>query len=446
MRILLIATNKVRTPYPVYPLALACLGGALLRAGHEVAQFDCLGEQEDAGEKLKQIIADFRPDLIGLSIRNLDSEDSARPESFLGDAARIMAQVREHSTAPVVIGGAAFSLLPERIMELLQADYGIVGEGENLIVELADTLALGREPAETLLRAPLSPSPWQEVAYDKRICAYYLERGGILNLQTKRGCPYQCAYCSYPLLEGRKLRTRAPEAVADDFMRLKRDYNARYIFFTDSVFNDPAGSYLKICEALVRMGNTLPWTGYFRPARMKRKHMELMKRAGLDAMEVGSDCGCDTTLDSINKGFTFGDVLYFNELATEFQIPCAHFIMFGAPGENRETVRESLVNLEKLVPAVLMAFNGIRILPGTGIHAKAIKDGIIEKNRDLLDPVYYNSPEIESAEIDAMIRQSWGARPDRIRPGASDTDRVALFHKKGFTGPIWDKIIRMGWK
>lgn len=446
MRCLLIATNKVQTPYPVYPLALACLAGALTEAGHQVEQYDCLSEGEDARQGLARLIDAFDPELIGLSIRNLDSEDSTRPESFLRDAEAIMQWVRARTSAPVVLGGAAFSLMPERIMDLLEPDYGIVGEGEQLIVDLAHSLTSNSPPIERILRAPLAESPWKTLSFDRRISSYYLKRGGILNVQTKRGCPYRCAYCSYPLLEGRTLRTREPAAVVEDVRRLQRDYDARYIFFTDSVFNDPAGTYLQICEELIRTGNTLPWTAYFRPSRIKKEEMALLKRAGLDAMEVGTDCGCDATLQGLNKGFTFADAVYFNDLAAAFQIPCAHFIMFGAPGETGETVRKSLDNLERLQPAVVMAFNGIRILPQTAIHARAVADGIIAEDQDLLEPAYYFSPAADTAETDALIRKKWQNRPDRICPGAADTQRVAMFHRKGFTGPIWDKIIRMGWK
>lgn len=446
MRCLLIATNKARTPYPVYPLALACLGGALTEAGHEVEQFDCLGNHDNLHQSLSETINRFAPELIGLSIRNLDSEDSTRPESFLDDVSIIMQWVRDCTSVPVVVGGAAFSLMPERIVDLLQPDFGIAGEGEELIVNLADALANDSPPTEKILRSPLSKSPWKPLSFDHNISSFYLQRGGILNVQTKRGCPYRCSYCSYPLLEGKQIRYRDPETVAEDVMRLEKDFKARYIFFTDSVFNDPSDKYLEICEALIRRKNKLPWTGYFRPTRMNREHMKIMKKAGLDAMEVGTDCGCDTTLASINKGFTFDDAVYFNDLATEFEIPCAHFIMFGAPGENRETVRESLENLERLTPAVLMAFNGIRILPDTGIQTQAVADGMIEPDQDLIEPTYYMSPDITADEISSMIKDSWGNRPDRICPGASDTERIAMFHKKGFTGPIWDKIIRMGWK
>lgn len=446
MRCLLIATNKVQNPYPVYPLALACLAGALTEAGHEVEQFDCLGEADNIRESLQERIARFSPELIGLSIRNLDSEDSTRPESFLKGVMPIMQVVRECTSSPVVIGGAAFSLMPERIMALLQPEFGIVGEGEELIVRLADQLSTNAAPEEKILRSCPSDNPWKPLSFDREISSFYLRRGGILNVQTKRGCPYGCAYCSYPLLEGKQIRYREPEEVADDVMRLQKDYAARYIFFTDSVFNDPGDRYLEICQALIRCGNKVPWTGYFRPARMQSESMELMKHAGLDAMEVGTDCGCDTTLAGVNKGFTFDDVLYFNDLAAGFKIPTAHFIMFGGPEENRATVRESLTNLQRLDPAVLIAFTGIRIIPKTGIHNRAIAEGVIQKDQDLLEPTYYFSPQIRPSEINDLIQQSWGNRPDRICPGASDNGRIALFHNKGATGPIWDKIIRMGWK
>ena len=131
-----------------------------------------------------------------------------------------------------------------------------------------------------LQRSALNNTSWKPLEYSEAICPFYLNWGGILNVQTKRGCPYRCAYCSYPLLEGKQIRARDPEAVVDDVKRLERDFNARYIFFTDSVFNDPAGHYLEICEALIRSGNKLPWTGYFRPANMNKEKYEHHEEGG----------------------------------------------------------------------------------------------------------------------------------------------------------------------
>ena len=85
--------------------------------------------------------------------------------------------------------------------------------------------------------------PWYQPVFSDPIAQYYLNHGGMLNVQTKRGCCHNCSYCSYPTIEGRKMRYRDPEVVAAEVQRLSREHKARYIFFTDGVFNDDAGHY-----------------------------------------------------------------------------------------------------------------------------------------------------------------------------------------------------------
>ena len=66
---------------------------------------------------------------------------------------------------------------------------------------------------------------------------YYWTNSGVLNIQTKRGCPYNCIYCTYPLIDGRKIRTFSPVSIVDKLVELKQKHNIDYLFFTDSVFN-----------------------------------------------------------------------------------------------------------------------------------------------------------------------------------------------------------------
>ena len=69
----------------------------------------------------------------------------------------------------------------------------------------------------------------------------YLERGGMANLQTKRGCHYKCTFCAYPVIEGRGMRTRDPQGVAAEVETLLEEYGLDQFFIVDSVFNAPRG-------------------------------------------------------------------------------------------------------------------------------------------------------------------------------------------------------------
>ncbi|MBU0483418.1 MAG: cobalamin-dependent protein [Proteobacteria bacterium] len=436
---LLVSTNRVVTPFPVYPLGVAHLLGALAEAGYQSFHYDLLAEGGLGG--LAEMIEFCKPGLIGLSIRNLDTVDSTAPEAFMEGVLETVAFIRRHSKVPLVLGGPAFSIMPEIIMDLLQADYGIVGEGEKLLPWLAAELSAGRKPSQKILRSKPAETIWHKVVYDQKIADHYLAWGGMLNIQTKRGCPYRCSYCSYPVLEGKAYRFREPQEVAAEVMRVGAEYGAKCIFFTDSVFNDRQGHYLEVAEALVRAGNQTPWCAYFRPQNLTAADLRLMKRAGLAAMELGTDGGCNTTLAGLQKDFTFDDVLRVNELAAEQDLACAHFLIFGGPDETRKTLAEGLANIEKLKNSVVFAFTGIRVLPGTAMHQRAIEDGVLSAEQSLLEPFFYFSPHIDEQEIDLTIRQAWRGKFDRIYPPAALQGRVTLMHSKGHVGPLWDMLI-----
>ena len=437
---LLISTNQVVIPYPVYPLGIGHLAGALEASGHRASQFDLLAHGGFKG--LKEKLTSISPDLIGLSIRNIDTVDSTAPDTFMPGVIKTMEIVRHLSSAPVVLGGPAFSILPEEFMDLLQADYGVVGEGEVLLPWLADCLERGELPQKRIFFAKSSNAAWQPVSYDRTVTAYYLDHGGMINIQAKRGCPYRCGYCSYPLLEGGQLRFREPEAVANEVMRVTEDLKARYIFFTDSVFNDARGQYLQVAEALIHSGNKTPWCAFFRPENLTKGSLAILKRAGLAAMEIGTDGATDTALAALNKGFSFADVINTNYIANSLDIPCAHFIIFGGPDEDEETTENGLANIEKLVSCVVFAFTGIRILPGTAIHKRAIEEEVLKEGAPLLEPVFYFSPKINRAGLEKKLRKKWAGRFDRIYPCSVIYQRINHLHQCGHIGPMWNFLVR----
>ena len=438
-RCLLISANRVTTPYPVYPIGVAHLMGALIQHGHQADHVDILASNGSGA--LLQLLQQNNYDVIGISIRNIDSVDSASPKAMIYDIVEVMEEVRNLSHAPVVLGGPGFSIMPQELMVLLKADFGIVGEGEEAFPALIDKLMAGCPIEGKIFSQSLENYPECTPQYASDVARYYIDHGGMLNIQTKRGCNYGCSYCSYPAIEGKKVRYRDPARIVEDITRLKKDFDARYIFFTDGVFNDHSDHHLHIAEALIRAGNTTPWCAFFRPQNLCTKDLRLLKKSGMAAMELGTDGATDETLAGINKGFTFDDVVAVNDIIVQESLPCAHFVMFGGPGETKETVKNGIQNLEKLHQCIVFAYVGIRVLPGTRLFRQAKDEGIISADTDIINPVFYYTPAVDRQFIDTELRLGFKGKMDRIYPMEKMDEYVRLFHSMGHTGPLWDLML-----
>ncbi len=442
-KILLVVANATRDPYPVFPLGPSLVAAAARARGHEVVLWDYLFETRRGGT-LAAAVAAHAPDVIGVSLRNIDNVDSIDLESYTGWQRALVQEARGSSAAPIVLGGAGFSLMPERLLEEMQADYGVAGEGEEAFCDLVERLERGERPAERIVlpRTPLPAARIGGAPPDPELAHFYLGEGGMLNLQAKRGCPFHCAYCTYPLLEGRSYRSRAARDVVDEMEMLRDRSAADYLALTDSTFNDAHGSYLEIAEELVRRDLRVPWMAFFRPARFRPEDVRLLRRAGLSAVEWGTDAASDATLQGLNKGFSWEEVDESNRLFTAAGIHAAHFIIFGGPGETPDTVRQGLENVERLAGAVVFAFRGIRVLPGTAIQRLAVEQGLVRADQDLLPPVFYHSPEVDGEFLHAALAASFHGRSDRVYPPGSASVMARAFHRLGYRGPLWDFLLR----
>lgn len=443
-RILLISSNLFARPYPVYPLGMAVIASALSEQGRTVRQFDSISG-DGPEERLRAAVREFGPDFVGVSIRNIDDENSFSSEKSwcLERDKRLVSLVRECTDAPVILGGAGFSIMPEEILAFLGADYGVVGEGERAICALIEGLEKGFPPAAAIMRqdAPLKGMEMRTPLWEKALVEFYITRSGMINLQTKRGCPYNCSYCVYPSLEGRRFRRREPGAVIDEIKTLQAVYNVDTVFFTDSVFNDPDGGYLELAEEIIRSGVKVRWTGYFRPRGTGYAELSLLKRSGLYAMEIGTDSGCDETLAAMQKGFTFDDVAEFNSACVRAEIPGAHFVIFGVPGETEKTVNEGLKNIGMLKKSIIFAYSGLRILPGTSLHRRAVRDGVISRDQDLLRPIYYFSPDMDVETMNRTIEEESRNYRGFIFPPDRGDKMIAAMNALGHRGLLWDRLI-----
>ncbi|MFH1175834.1 MAG: cobalamin-dependent protein, partial [Acidobacteriota bacterium] len=226
MNVLLISSNTERINMVTIPLGLGLVAAATRRAGHEVTFLDLLnaGDPEAA---IRRTIAAARPDVIGISVRNIDDQTQESPRFLLAQVKPVVAACRAGSAAPIVLGGAGYSIFPAAALAFLGADYGVCGDGEVVFQALLACLQAGGDPAELpgvhmagrpagkrpAFAADLDSLPVWDDALSSVVDPATPELW--IPLQTRRGCPNDCSYCSTAAVQGRKIRSRSPRQVVE---------------------------------------------------------------------------------------------------------------------------------------------------------------------------------------------------------------------------------------
>ncbi len=450
-RILLVSANRHREPYPVYPLGLSYLKSYLRRRmpHYEVLLFDCnLGSVA----QLEEFIRREQPDMVGVSLRNVDGANSLREGNFLPGYLEITQAVRRASQAPLLIGGAGFSIFPHYFMEATGADYGLAGEGEESLAQLLEALDEGREPHGIDGLFVRGGSPEEEgyprprrcylrsldVEFEEEWVAYYWKYSGMLNIQTKRGCPYGCVYCSYPVIDGRTMRTLDAAKIVDDILRLKQRMGIDYLFFTDSVFNICPEFNAQLAEELIRREAGIRWGAYFTPAGLGREELELYRRSGLTHIEFGTESFDDATLEAYGKRFTFDDVLHASEAALAANVYYAHFLILGGVGETMQSIGRSIDNSRHIRHSVFFPYVGMRIYPHTRLHTMAVEQGVVAADDTLIEPRYWLCPDFDLEQVRTAARMTGKAWvfPDDEDNALMDKLRIERNRK----GPLWEYL------
>ncbi len=455
MKVLLISVNRERMPAPVFPLGLAYIAGALKEGGHLVEVIDLCFSQ-DVTKDLEEMLTRFAPDLIGLSLRNLDNLTYPLSISYLKEVEEVISVCRRVSSSKLVIGGSGYSLAPQELLRHLDVDFGIIGEGEEVLLALVHSLehhhpispsphllvrGKGSPPCIRGAQASHLSTPDRTRFYPHR----YLEEGGMLNLQTKRGCPFSCIYCTYPLLEGKRVRLREVDEVVEEIRYLVRELNIDYIYFVDDIFNYPIPFAENLCRKMIQKRLEVKWSAFVHPGFLTEDLLKWMVRAGCAGVELGTDSGSAKMLRNYKKSFTVEDVVQASQLCSKLEVNHCHYLLFGGPGESEETLEESFRLMDQLDPTAVIVMLGIRIYPGTELEELSRFEGVIQKETNLIYPHFYISPDL-SGRLEEIVREKALERRQWIVPGLEINitqnlmEQIRRFHVRG---PLWELVGRM---
>ncbi len=372
------------------PFSLLYLADALEKNGYAVHLFHEPASKSNM-EDLMQIIADKNPVFVGFSCFTNFS---------LLHSKRASLEIKKNFDVPVVWGGIHPTILPEQTLENEFIDIIGVGEGEEMVVELAEVLkrdhysacdlrriqGIGfREDGKTVLteRRPFikkldkySPA-WHLVDVDKYIYSgnhFYSQIGSKLSgekvaaMYTSRGCPWRCGYCYNQAVNQRTFRTHSAEKIIQEIQFWKERGVTTVIFEDDNFFSNKQRVFDIIRNADIK------WSATIRADYIDRWGEDFvgeLSRNGCIELRIGAESGSQKMLDIMQKDITPDQVRKAVALCDEFGINTLLNFMVGVSGETWEDVIATLDFMDELgsqskyasigSPAVFVPWPGTRL-------------------------------------------------------------------------------------
>ena len=424
MRVLLIATNQTdrymdRMAVRPIPMGLAYVAAHIDTTRHGLHVLDCMFSA-DARQEATAAVRHFQPEIIGLSLRNLDNQSYLNPVWYLPAVRDLIDHLRSLCTATIVCGGPAFSILPMACFEYLTPDLGLAGDATASFARLVDRLEVGApytdlpglvygEGGQTVVReAHFTESFQTPPRFDLLDLQRYDKAGFGIGVVNKLAPYYYPTADGKGQLNGANWRIRPAAAVVDEVRRLQHDYGIRKVFFIDSGFNLPLLQAKELCQALLQAGLRIRWNSYLQLGECDAELIALMRRAGCSLALLPGTAGYAATDTALGEHLE--QLSRLTSLCHQEELPFTLSMNFGNPGETRVTVEQKLAFLRQVTPAFATLRVATRILPQTPLARQALEEGVIRGEADLLRPTFYLAAGVRAWLVD-HLRDAVAAQP-----------------------------------
>lgn len=433
----------------VYPTGITYLADFIHRRRPDVRQriVDLsLYPRSERQRVLRETAVEFKPDLVCFSWRDIQifsphEGDASLEHAFnfyyssnplkrivasfqgLQNLYRYYQDIRSNLSYPwlmdkefphtrLMIGGGAFTAFADQLIEKLpKGILGILGEGEDAILKvlnnepLTDERFIVRENGSIQKGTKHTPAMLDSLTVDlpylTSIFPQYQEYvGECIGVQSKRGCPYDCSFCLYPYIEGKRVRYRPAENVVKDISQYYHQWGARRFWFTDAQFITGKDAYpqcTEILERIIKEGLDIEWSGYIRTSLITADFAKLMVKSGVGDLEVAITAGSQKVLNGMHMGFKL-EHLYDG---------CRHLKNAGfkgrvilnyslnSPDETEETLLQSIESY-KIVASILgedrvfplMFFLGVQ--PNTDLEQRLLSEGYLSAGYNPLSLTPWN--------------------------------------------------------
>lgn len=413
MKVILVNPPREKLQVADYPpLGLAYISAAICNDGHEVKIFDAAAW---SWQKLFTEIKSQSPDIIGITCWTIERGQAYK----VADIAK-----KAVSNCIVVMGGPHATAFPKHMFIKAKIDYVVLGEGEETIRELLSvienngniSLVKGiayrnnkdiviNERREMIRDIDTIPNINHfQFDYDKYNGLPDTNRKAAA-IMTSRGCPFRCTYCSSAIYWGCKYRTRSIESVIAEIEDLYYNHGIRALLIFDDNLLIARKRCIELCKELIDRKMDLIWAAEG-SVKVDAEMLSWMKRAGCYRIDFGVESGSPTILKNINKPFSVENTRNAFKLCKEIGIRPNAYLIFGSPGETKETIKETISLMRDIQPEITSGRPGIWVLPDTAIYELSKQQGIISDDTWLkTDSIIYYTGEYTEFELKRLVRQ-----------------------------------------
>ena len=373
MKILLIYPYSIdkriqKDDISVIPMGLYYIGALLKKKCYDVEILNFYDLDKDS-PIIRSIIAEKKPDLIGFSIFHANRWGGIE----------IMRIAREIcSDVKIVFGGIGATFLWKHLLtHFKEIDYVITGEGEYSFLNLLEALKgeksekkslsfrdIGglafrngdkvekNEPFNHIMNLDTLPNPALYFTYQ--------------HLSLTRGCPGNCTFCGSPQFWGKGVRFHSSDYFVDQIEMLYKK-GVTFFYFSDDTFTLKKNLVIEICKKIIKRNLHISWAAISRVNYVSEEILLWMKRAGCLQISYGVESGSEKIRKRLNKKINTDDIKKAFDLTIKYGILARAYFIYGCPGENEATIRET-IDLVKQIQPLSVIFYMLVLFPGTALY------------------------------------------------------------------------------
>jgi anaerobic magnesium-protoporphyrin IX monomethyl ester cyclase len=357
--------NELRIMKPYVPLGIVYISAYLKLHGFDVELYDSTFK---SFEEQKKKLIESKPDVIAIYC-NLMTKLNVLP------LIKFIKSSPELQKSKIVLGGPEPPFYSKEFLSA-GADIVVEGEGEITMKELCEELAAeehnlnkvngiifknaegkitNTSPREMIKDIDELPMPDREnIELELYLKAWKNAHGySSVSINTMRGCPYTCRWCSHSVY-GMSYRRRSPERTVEEIRLIIEKYNPDMFWFVDDVFTI-SHKWLRHVNKLLKEQNiTIKFECISRSDRLDEETIKTLKDMGCFRLWIGAESGSQKVLDLMDRRVDAVKTREIIKLTRKYGIEAGTFIMLGYPGENKNDIYETVKHLKDSMPDIFL--------------------------------------------------------------------------------------------